>query len=102
MEKKMYTCTTEFETTKIWLSKKEYANNHTLAIQSYCEDGPFATLTINIPGGCAGDNFAYVDTNNCPWAPRFLEENGLARDTGIIGYSGFCSYPLFKFNVDKI
>ena len=102
MEKKKYQCRTFFGTTEVWLTKKEYANNHTLHVQAWCEDGPFATITVNIPGGCAGDNFAYVDTNNCPWAPEFLEENGLATNTGIIGYSGYCAYPLFNFNVDKI
>ena len=78
-----------------------YANNKSLAIQLWCEDGPFATLTVNLDGereeGCQ-----YVDVNNCPWAEQFIYKYKLGTFTGNIGYSGFCAYPEFKFNIEEL
>lgn len=85
----------------IEMEKTEYRNNGNLAIQLYSEkEGPFATLTVNLneklPKG-----YAYVDTNNCPWAREFIAENHLGVFTGEYGFSGFCSYPLYRFTEKK-
>lgn len=75
----------------------------------YCDDGltvemfaeyegdwePYAALTTNL--GFADERMAFIDTNNCPWATEFLESNGLAKDTGLVGASGYCVYPLYEF-----
>lgn len=65
---------------------------------------PFATLTA-----CLGEGerfnepgFAYVDTNNMPGAEQFIKENGLGEPTGVRLRSGFCTYPLYKFNIDEL
>lgn len=91
-----------YKGTKVWFSKNTYKHGGSMQLQMWCEDGPYATLTVNLSNGCAGKNLAYVDANNYPWAPKFLEENGIAENTGIIGYSGYCSYPLYTFNMNKI
>ena len=41
---------------------------------------------------------AAIDTNNCPWAEKFLTDNKLAADTGRKVRSGFCTYPIYKFD----
>lgn len=41
--------------------------------------------------------FAYIDTNNCPFALELLKY-GFAQDTGLTKKSGFCTYPLWVFN----
>ena len=56
---------------------------------------PWATLTVNL--GVGGEGYAFIDTNNFPWAPAFLEENGLAVPMGVGGQSGYCTYPLYEF-----
>ena len=61
---------------------------------------PFATLTVNL--GRQNYGYAYVDTNNCPWAEKFIEENGLGEFTGKTCVSGFCCFPLYKFNMEVI
>ena len=61
---------------------------------------PFAKLTVNL--GRMNYGYAYVDTNNCPWAEEFIAENGLGEPTGDICCSGFCVYPLYKFDMEKI
>ena len=62
---------------------------------------PFATLTVNL-GEKLAKNQAYVDTNNCPWAEGFIEKYGLGKETGRIGMSGFCFYPLYEFDMEAI
>ena len=80
-----------------------YLMNDHLAIELICDDyEPFATLTVNLPGSLPEKDLAYVDTNNCPWAEEFLKETGLAQPTGETARSGYCEYPLCKFDVERI
>lgn len=71
-----------------------------IALNSWSEGypEPWSKLTVNLdeklPPYCA-----YVDTNNngediVDW----IIENNLGELTGDYGYSGFCKYPLIKFN----
>ena len=48
------------------------------------------------------ENEAYVDTNNCPWVVNFLETKGLAKSTGRMRRSGYCTYPAMKFDREKM
>lgn len=81
---------------KVELQLTQYANNKRPALQLWCEDGPYATLSVNLPKEkCGADQF-YVDTNNCPWAQRFLLDNGIAEPTGEIACS---AYPLWQLTV---
>lgn len=98
-----YKLKTEFGDYEVKVIGNKYYNNKTLAIMLVeAETGEcFADLTVNIDG-VAGGNFAYVDTNNNDWAVKFIEENKLGINTGAVGFSGFCSYPLFAFDEDKI
>lgn len=83
--------------------RTSYANNDSLAVFLETTDGePFCRLTVNLPDSIASEDYQYVDTNNIPWALDFIESNDLGVNTGIVGYSGFCEYPLVKFNLDKI
>ena len=78
-----------------------YNNNNSLAVLLETEEGePFATITVNLTNGIAENEYQYVDTNNNHWAEKFINDNGLGEPTGITGYSGFCGYPLYKFNLE--
>lgn len=80
-----------------------YTNNDSLAVLLETEEGePFATVTVNIMNGVASEEYQYIDTNNCSWAPKFIEDNGLGTPTGIMGFSGFCQYPLYRFNLEAL
>lgn len=74
-----------------------YARNKATAIQLWCEDGPYATLTVNIPKVKLGADEFIVDTNNCPWAHEFLMREWIALPTKRWEESGFCVYPVYKF-----
>lgn len=73
-----------------------------MAVCAYLRNGePWSDLTVNIPGTMTPDGMAFIDTNNNPWAEAFLVENGLAKPTGVTGRSGYCSYPLYSFDMSK-
>ena len=96
---------TDFGTYEVSARIEQYSNNGTLAILLWSpEEGPFAKLTVNIEDSdsLASESKAFVDTNNCPWAEEFIQENGLGEFTGIYGNSGFCTYPLYEFNIGKL
>ena len=95
---KTYHVKTFFGEYDVTIQKKNYRDNGNLALQLWePEEGPFATLTVNL-GKKLPANQAFVDTNNCPWGEEFIEENGLGKDTGKFGFSGYCVYPLYEFD----
>ena len=85
----------------VWLKTGVYTSNGTLAIRVMSNEGPYAVLTVNVDTEGATDNRAYVDVNNCPWAERFIKDNGLGEPTGWSCLSGFCVYPLYQFDLEK-
>lgn len=59
-------------------------------------------ITVNLGSMFENETHAFVDTNNFPEAERILAELGLAEDTGIKMQSGFCTYPLYSFDLPKL
>lgn len=74
-----------------------YLKPKRVALQLWCDDGPFATVSVNLPNEkLTNERCFFVDTNNCPWAKDFLEKNEIAKPTGNLGFSGFCVYPEYE------
>lgn len=100
-----YTIVTPYATYKnVELSFDRYQSNNRLAIQAYNnEDGPIATISVNLPSEKISDpdHEFFVDVNNCPWAEDFLQENGIAVPVYAIGFSGWCAYPLYSTDIEK-
>ncbi len=84
---------------------QQYMDQDNLYIGLLCnEDGyiePFADLTVNL-GGDMPNYCAYVDTNNLPDAESFIQEHELGTFTGFTKRSGYCEYPLYMFEPDKL
>lgn len=79
-----------------------YATNNNLALLLYEEDELYCDLTINL-GVKLLDNLAYLDVNNVPSdVLKMLEDKGIYEITGNYRQSGFVSYPLARFNMEKI
>lgn len=78
-----------------------YGNSMALSIWNY-QDGCIAVVTVCLPDYQLGENEAFVDENNRPWAVEFLEKHGFAKKTGRIGRSGYCEYPVMKFDRNKM
>ena len=78
-------------------------DNETFDGKNYKFYEPYCDITVNLPGEIlSGENCAFVDVNNAPFITPFLEENGLAEPTGMMGFSGWCAYPEYRFNMDAV
>ena len=85
-------------------TRSTYQDNGALAIILTCDNGEvYGVLTKNLPESShLAVNEAYVDTNNCRWAHDLIIKNGLGQPTGKSIRSGWCVYPAYRFNFDKI
>ena len=86
-----------------------YVNNNRmyLGLRTYDEEAnfwePWCDVTVNIPDETLTDeNCAFIDINNNQTIRQFLEENNLAEWTGKFGYSGFCAYPEYRFDMERL
>ena len=84
-----------------------YANNNNLymAFDCYSKDDdfwePFCDATVNVTK--LPYLFSTVDTNNNGYQILdFLEANGFGQRTGFSMPSGFCIFPVFHFNAEKL
>ena len=59
----------------------------------------YAVLMVSFGDFLALKNCAFIDTNNCPFAPQLLSDE-IAQDTGHSKISGYCEYPLWVFKED--
>lgn len=101
--KNEYTINYWQEKTKIRLFETKYSSNNTLAIVALDEYGEeFCKLSVNLNSPMQGDNLAFVDTNNLPWVEQFLQENDIAYPMFYSECSGWCNYPLYGFNKNKM
>ena len=87
---------------RVAISYTTYRKTGTLAVLMNYIDGEmecdYDIISVNICSGLQDGQTAYVNTNNIPEIDRWLEENGIAENTGINTISGFCTYPLMVFN----
>lgn len=95
-----------YGTQSVAIQTSHYVDNGNIAISLSCidEDGdelPYIYLSVNLREKLPA-YYAYVNTNNAPGAIEFIEKNGLGEFTGRYGYSGYCSYPLYKFDKQKL
>lgn len=86
---------------KVVLTIERYCDPPNLAIDLDSKDGPYTGLTVNL-GVPLPPNMAFIDTNNNPEAPEFLGKYGLAKFTGGLVQSGYCVYPLYEFDMNKL
>ncbi len=99
---KTFDLTTRYETYKnCYFIINTYYADESLALEIWNnEEGPIAGLTTCL--GSATKGYAYLDINNCPWAIDLVNKLGIGADTGKIERSGFCFYPLYEFNMEKV
>ena len=93
---------------KIKLEKGWYEGDQ-LAITAICWDPdlkfwePYGTLTKNLNyegDDPAPEDCAYLDTNNIKNVEEFVKD--FAEFTGKRKQSGYCTYPLYKFDIAKL
>lgn len=87
----------------VLLQVTRYRANNSLCVQAYNRtDGPIARLTVCLPGSVLAEDCAFLDTNNCPWVEDFIRQNHLGTDMGVMMSSGYCVYPLYKFDMVEL
>ena len=80
-----------------------YGADNSLIIELWNnEEGPITRLTVCLSDKTLTENQAYLDVNNNPTAPMFIEKYGLGKPTGKMKASGFCVYPLYEFDVERL
>lgn len=65
---------------------------------------PFCYLTVNFPyvASITKKDLAFVDVNNFPEAEEFIRKYELGEPVGLSVQSGYCTYPLYKFNMKRL
>ena len=86
---------------KVEAYKTNYLKNDTLAVVLENKDFE-AVLTVNLIDEPISNQCAFVDTNNVPWAEKFLQDNRIAQPTGRFAISGYCTYPEYRFDMAKL
>lgn len=90
---------------ELTLTMDTYFNNENMYIGLDCmDDGypePFIDLTVNLDETLP-PYMAYLDTNNFPQAEELVRKTGLGTPTGQTYASGFCVYPLYNFDREKL
>lgn len=82
----------------------EYATMfENLAVLLVDDDGEFwSDVTVNLPGYLVEENEAFVNVNAYSDVVGMLEKYEIAKPTGVKVNSGFVTYPLYKFDMDKL
>ena len=89
--------TYDYKGIKVSLEKTEYRNNGTVALILNKEDGElYAVATVNLNHPLQSESLAFLDENNLPGIGKWIEENGLGVNMGVVATSGFCRYPLYS------
>jgi hypothetical protein len=91
-------------TEQVTLFASTYENKSLFVGMTTMEDGipePYCDVTVNLldtlPPYCA-----FVDINNMPELEDFLVKNKLAEFTGLEQKSGYCTYPLYRFDTERM
>ena len=96
-------------TYKCRIEKATYAVNDNLALRLVdIKTKVFVlSLTVKLPGYFLERDTSFVDTNNSPESIKIIKKYKLGEQVyngkfPIIGMSGFCTYPLYKFDLERI
>lgn len=85
---------------EIVVNRYTYYNNLCISLEKAYTHEAYSTITTNITA--LPYNQAAIDVNNHPEAIELIEENGLGVNTGKSIKSGFCTYPIYEFFMDKL
>ena len=102
----VFTVHAEFGDYDVILVAKEYDLDGSLAIEVMAvENGEvtdyFTRLTTYVNLFLQSDTRAFVDTNNNPWAEKFIKDNRLGKFAGKRCGGVYCTYPLYTFDTAR-
>ena len=99
---KTFEFSTSYETYKdCYFLTGNFMEDNSLSLEIWNDEyGPIADMTRCLGGACEG--YGFLDMNNCPWAAEFVKKLGIGKDTGLSRRNGYCIYPLYEFNMEKV
>lgn len=93
------------EEKNVTLKVGKYYYGDNMSVNLICtgesEGEPYGSLTVNFSDPMP-PYYGYLDVNNFPDATEFVERNGLGKYMGIEITSGFATYPLYKFDPERL
>lgn len=84
--------------TACWLDVGHYSNNGNLAVQMYCDEGPFATITVNTSVQLEAPLAAVKTYAENEFVPAMLRRYKIAEPKGFYADG----MPVYKFDMDEI
>ena len=95
----MYSLHTDFGSwDNVQLYRSFYTVGNRVALSLLTSDGEPSVNLMN--EAISNEDCFFVDTNNAPFAEKFILDNNIAKPTGKIGHSGYCSYPEYQLIID--
>lgn len=89
-------------TYEVYVELGKYESNNALAVNLIDAETNevFDVISVNLPSASVWleeDQF-FLDSNNCPYAARFLIENKIAKPTrgSCTTRQGWCRYPIYQ------
>ena len=93
----------EFNGYKLYIEKSVYVYGNKLSLHLYAiDDGPYASMTINITDCELKEDEVILDVNNFPEVKDLMEKYKLGVFTDYSVQSGYCWYPIYKLNMEEV
>lgn len=97
--------TLNYNGVECYLKVSNYANNGNMAVmlmvaEEALQDALYGVATVNLHP--VDDDYGFLDYNNMPLITGIFERLGIAKPTGIKAQSGYCSYPLYRFDMNVL
>ncbi len=86
----------------IEFSINNYVYGGSCSIALISDGEPYANMTVNLENAHIPETWAFLDTNNLPGIDKFVEDYDLGKFTGLVKRSGYCEYPLYELNMNKL
>ncbi len=92
------------ETVSLRVDEYAYGGGLHIGMDCYEEDGqePFADMTVNLPGYSLDPNEAFISGDMSRDLLNFIQENKLGEVFPFEGKSGFATYKLVAFDMEKL
>lgn len=99
----MYSLHTDFGSwDNVQLDRSFYIVGNRVALSLLTSEGePLCRLSVNLVNeAISNEDCFFVDTNNAPFAEKFILDNNIAKPTGKMGHSGYCLYPEYQLIIN--
>ena len=96
--------TINYQNRELHIVVSQYTSNDRLYVGFLEKDGEiYGDITVNLKeSDNLPDDMAYVDVNNMFQITAIINNYRLGKYMGEVAKSGFCEYPLYKFDMEEL